>query len=106
MHFNFIHLDTGFKIDFWILGKDDFSQQQFFRRKSGKVFSLDVSLISPEDLILNKLSWFKDSDIQKHFLDAVGVYRMQKETLDIGYLHKYAKELNLMEILNELEAQI
>lgn len=104
--FNLIHLDTGFKIDFWILGKDSFSQLQFSRRKSGKVFDLNTSIISPEDLILNKLSWFKESDIQKHFLDAVGVYRMQKEVLDIDYLHKYAKELNLLEIFRELEAQI
>lgn len=104
--FNFVHLDTGFKIDFWILGKDKFSQLRFSRRISGKVFGLDASVISPEDLILTKLSWFKASDIQKHFLDVVGVYRMQKEILDVGYLHKYAKELNLTESFSELEKKI
>ena len=60
-------------------------------------------MISAEDLILNKLSWFKEADIQKHFLDAVGVYRMQRDTLDIDYLHKHTEELKLTEILRELE---
>ena len=101
--FNFIHFDTGFKIDFWILQNDEFSQVQFSRRIPGKVFGQDVFMISPEDLILNKLSWFKESDIQKHFLDAVGVYRMQRGILNIDYLSKYAKELNLIEIFQELE---
>lgn len=103
--FNLIHFDTGFKIDFWILQKDEFSQQEFSRRVPGKVFGQDVFLISPEDLILNKLCWFKDSDVQKHFLDAVGVYRVQKEILDMDYLYKKAKLLNLTEILKKLEEQ-
>jgi len=101
--FNFIHFDTGFKIDFWILQRDEYSQLQFSRRISAKVFGQDTFMISPEDLILNKLSWFKDSDIQKHFLDATGVYRMQKDTLNIDYIHRYAKDLKLMEILQELD---
>lgn len=100
--FNFIHFDTGFKIDFWILQKETYNQLQFSRRIPGKVFGQDVFVISPEDLILNKLSWFKDSGMQKHFLDAQGVYRMQKENLNTGYLYKWAKELNLTEILKGL----
>jgi len=104
--FNFIHFDTGFKIGFWILKKDEFSQLQFSRRIPGKIFGQDVFIVSPEDLILNKLSWFRNSDLQKHFLDAVGVYRMQGEVLDRDYLNKYAKELNLIDILHKLEKEI
>ena len=104
--FNFIHFDTGFKIDFWILQKDEFSQVQFSRRIPGKIFGQDVFMISPEDLILTKLSWFKESDIQKHFLDAVGVYRMQRDILNIDYLHKHVQELNLTEALQELEKKV
>ncbi len=100
--FNFIHFDTGFKIDFWVLRKDEFSQLQFSRKIPGKIFGQDVFLISPEDLILTKLSWYKDSDIQKHFLDAVGVYRMQRKILNTEYLYKWAQDLNLIEILKEL----
>jgi len=104
--FNLIHLDTGFKIDFWILKEDEFSQLQFSRRISGKIFGQDVFIISPEDLILTKLSWFKESDIQKHFLDVVGVYRMQRDILDIDYLYKYAQKLNLTEAFAELEKKV
>jgi hypothetical protein len=100
--FNFIHFDTGFKIDLWVLQKDKFSQLQFSRKIPGKIFGQDVFLISPEDLILTKLSWYKDSDIQKHFLDAVGVYRMQRKILNTEYLYKWAQDLNLIEILKEL----
>lgn len=104
--FNFIHFDTGFKIDFWILKKDAYSQLQFSRRISGKVFGQDTFIITPEDLILNKLSWFRESDIQKHFLDALGIYRTQDEVLDIPYLHKYAGELDLQEFLHKLEREV
>jgi hypothetical protein len=103
--FNFIHFDTGFKIDFWILQNDEYSRLQFSRRIPAKVFGQDVFMISAEDLILNKLSWFKEADIQKHFLDAVGVYRMQRDTLKTEYLHEHAEELKLTVILQELEKQ-
>ncbi|MBM3246404.1 MAG: nucleotidyltransferase family protein [Candidatus Omnitrophica bacterium] len=103
--FNFIHLDTGFKIDFWILQKDAYSQLQFSRRIHGKIFGQDAFMISPEDLILLKISWFKESDIQKHFLDAVGIYRMQRETLDVDYLHNHAQEMKLIDSLQKLEKE-
>lgn len=103
--FNLIHFDTGFKIDFWILKNDKYSQLQFSRRIRGKIFSQDVFIISPEDLILTKLSWFKESDIQKHFFDALGVYRMQKEILNIDYLYKNVKELGFKETLDKLEKE-
>jgi len=101
--FNLIHLATGFKIDFWILKKDKFSQLQFSRRLAGKIFGQDVFIISAEDLILTKLSWFKESNIQKHFFDAAGIYRMQRGILDMDYLSKYAKELGFNEIFQQVE---
>lgn len=103
--FNLIHLDTGFKIDFWVLKNDEFSQSQFSRRIPAEIFTQKVFIISPEDLILTKLSWFKESDIQKHFFDAVGIYRLQKDILDTDYLYKYAKELQLDEIFKQLEKE-
>lgn len=103
--FNMIHFDTGFKIDFWILKKDEFSQKQFSRRVSARIFSLDVFIISPEDLIITKLSWFKESDIQKHFFDAVGVYRMQMDILNMDYLYRKIKELGFDEIFQRLEKE-
>jgi hypothetical protein len=100
---NLIHLDTGFKIDLWILEDTEFDRLRFSRRAPGRVFGRDVFLSTPEDLILTKLVWFKQSDSQKHYLDAIGVYRAQKAILHADYLRDQAVALSVAALLKRLE---
>ena len=98
-----IHLDTGFKIDLWILEETEFDRLRFSRRAPGRVFGRNVFLSTPEDLILTKLVWFKQSDSQKHYLDALGVYRAQKTVLNCDYLRDQAVALSVASLLKRLE---
>jgi len=100
---NLIHLDTGFKIDLWILEETEFDRLRFSRRAPGRVFGRNVFLSTPEDLILTKLVWFRQSDSQKHYLDALGVYRAQKAVLNCDYLHDQAVALSVASLLKRLE---
>lgn len=105
-HFNLIHYDTGFKIDFWVVGRDKCSLRRFGRRVPGRIFDRPVFLITPEDLILSKLEWYRQSDIQKHFLDAQGIFRMQKDVLDMAYLNKWAVRLEVEEYWVRLKCEM
>jgi hypothetical protein len=58
---------------------------------------------SPEDVILSKLQWLKESQADKHFNDARGVWEIQKGSLDLDYLRTWAKSLSVEESLAKLD---
>jgi hypothetical protein len=97
--FNIIDSQSGWKADF-ILRKDRlFSRQEFERKCAIKLKGIDVWVTSPEDIILSKLEWAKDSRSEQQFRDALGVAVVQWGSLDIDYLHKWARELSVEDSL-------
>jgi len=99
---NALHLETGFKIDFWMLREEEYSQVCFQRKVRKRIFKKRAWLISPEDLVITKLIWFKKSEIQKHLEDAKGIWEIQKGRLDLGYLQKWAKRQKVEKLLEKL----
>jgi len=58
---------------------------------------------SPEDTILAKLRWAKQSGgSEKQFTDALRVYEVQYEKLDIDYLEQWVKKLNVESLWKRL----
>lgn len=102
---NIIHPESGLKIDLWPLKDEGYDRIRFRRRLKKKIFGRKTWLISPEDLIIGKLLWFKDSDIQKHFEDAVGICQIQKDRLDFRYLQKWAGKQKFPNLLGKLREQ-
>ncbi|MEW6202821.1 MAG: hypothetical protein AB1546_12650 [bacterium] len=100
--FNIVHHESGIKIDFWVLEDNDYDIQRFKRRQKHKVGGIVMFFSSPEDLILKKLLWYKKSEIEKHLDDAYGILRLQHERLDYEYLNKWAEELSVGDIFNDL----
>ncbi|MFQ5585024.1 MAG: hypothetical protein ACE5GL_11360 [Calditrichia bacterium] len=106
--FNLIHLDTMIKIDIFIY-KDELHQRVAFRRKI-KYFleenDQDTSFYfsSPEDLIINKLNWFKKSGevSERQWLDVLGIIKVQGKILDKDYLKKWAAKLDLSDLLKKV----
>jgi hypothetical protein len=101
--FNVLHLPTMLKLDFWILQDNKFDRERFKRKNYVKIFDQKMSFASPEDTILIKLLWYKESKIEKHLIDAAFVYQLQKEQLDDAYLNKWVKIQKTENILKELE---
>jgi len=101
--FNLIDLNTGDKVDFWILTKETFDQSRFFRKISEEVMGLKILISSPEDTILAKLRWAKLSGgSEKQYIDALRVYEVQYGKLDIDYLERWVKKLNLESLWKRL----
>lgn len=68
--FVFIQPATGLKVDFWLSGEDDFDRSRFKRKITKTVLGETVYFTSPEDLILIKLIWYKESGLARHLEDA------------------------------------
>jgi len=105
--FNLIDTEEGDKVDFWILTEELFDQSRFSRRKKEKVMGFNMQVSSPEDTILVKLKWAKLSGgSEKQFTDALRVYEVQAEKLDMEYLEKWIKKLNLGQLWKDLKAKV
>ena len=104
--FNLIDTIEGDKIDFWILTTDAFDKSRFKRKIEEDVFGFSMKISSPEDTILAKLKWIKLSGgSQKQFTDALRVYEVQYNTLDINYITRWVHDLQLDEIWKKLNAE-
>lgn len=99
--FNFIHGDSGIKFDFFAVGKDKISQLELKRRIAIDVAGQDVYFLSPEDLILSKLRWYKEAGSDKQMEDIKSVIGRQKE-LDWDYLQTQARAQKTYEFLKPL----
>ncbi len=66
-------------------------------------FTPGLLLTSPEDIILNKLEWYKlgNEASERQWKDIIGVLRIQENGLDYGYLKKWATELDLSLLLEK-----
>ena len=100
--FNIIHYETGFKIDLVVRKERAFSDQEFQRRQQYYVLDRQIWFASPEDVILAKLEWAKISNSVKQFDDALGIVKVQSNKLDISYLLKWAKALEISELFDNL----
>lgn len=104
--FNLIEVNTGDKIDFWLLTDEPFDRSRFSRKYVEEVMGIRLSVSTPEDTILAKLRWAKLSGgSEKHFTDALRVYEVQYEKLDTYYLRSWAIKLDVQQLLERLEKE-
>lgn len=107
--FNLIYLASMFKVDIFLPKPRPFTEQERLRARKevieegGRPFYLS----SPEDIILNKLEWYKmGNEIStRQWHDIIGVINRQAKTLDLAYLHHWAVELNVLELLERAFAE-
>jgi hypothetical protein len=100
--FNFIDGGTGVKVDFWVLGKGSFDKQRLQRRIKKEILGRAVYFISPEDLILSKLRWFKESDSSRHLEDVQSIVTIQGDSLDRAYLREWSQKQSTAAILDRI----
>lgn len=97
--FNFIEPDSGIKIDFWIAKKDEFEEECFKNIRIQDV-GYKVRFISPEDLILSKLIWYKNTTSTRHLEDVQTVLKISK--INKNHLQRWADKLELSKELERL----
>jgi hypothetical protein len=100
--FNVIHLETGFKVDLIIRKSRPFSKTEFSRRQPVFYLGADRWFVTAEDTILAKLEWSRIGGSERQFNDALNVAKLQRDNLDRAYLEKWAKELDVLDLLERL----
>lgn len=100
--FNLIHNETATKVDVWMLEDSAFDHSRFSRRTRQVLREVPVCISSPEDMIIVKLDWFKQTEILKHYEDALGIVQIQQDSLDMDYIRGWCDQLSLGELLDRL----
>jgi len=100
--FNVIHNEWIVKADFILRKEDAYRKTELARRKSIDVDGVRIWFASPEDLVLSKLYWSRESrsEIQR---DDVGEIIASLENLDWSYLEKWAELLGIPGLLSEVK---
>ncbi len=104
--FNIVHYETGFKIDFIVKKSGAYYEKEFERRRPYRLSDKICFFTSPEDAILSKLLWAKKGDSDRQFQDALGVARIQKDSLDYEYLEKWAEFLDIKDMLKRVMREL
>lgn len=99
--FNIIHPNTGIKVDFWILGKSIFDKNRLRRAKRKKIKGQTIFFSSPEDLVLSKLFWYKESGSSRHLEDAQSVLKFSK--VNWHYLKRWTNIQGTIEFLDKIK---
>jgi hypothetical protein len=104
--FNLLEIATGEKVDFWPLTEDAFDVERFSRRHAQYVGGLKLYVSRPEDTILQKLRWAHISGgSERQFLDALRVFEVQRDNLDLTYMGNWAGRLNVQELWQRLQVE-
>jgi hypothetical protein len=103
--FNVIDIDLGWKADLILLKNDLYHQESFRRRMKGSVLGMEVPTLTPEDSILSKLDWTRESLSERQLRDAIGVARLWWDRLDRPYLFKWAEHLQIAPLLHRVLAE-
>lgn len=103
--FNLIHLETGVKIDVFILKDIPYHRNALERKIKDTLNDDDVKtefyFSSPEDIIISKLQWYEAGGkvSERQWLDVIGVIKIQGDSLDKNYLQIWARKLGVFELL-------
>lgn len=104
--FNFIHPQTGLKVDFFVQDDQPYNKLKFKRAVLRDNYGRGISFISPEDLILGKLRWSKESGSEKQQEDIKNVLRNNKLKLDMDYIRGWAEKHDTIDKLEQLIEQV
>ncbi|MEM6275171.1 MAG: nucleotidyl transferase AbiEii/AbiGii toxin family protein [Myxococcota bacterium] len=92
--FNLIHHESGLKIDVIIRKSSEHAVEEFARRRRVPfIGDAKVVMASPEDVILKKLSYFREGGSEKHLTDIRGI--LAEADLDQPYLERWLEALSL-----------
>jgi len=100
--FNMIHYESVFKIDFIIRKDDKYRHVEFKRRKRIVFEGMEIYVATPEDLVLSKLYWAKESLSELQLGDVKNLLKSVK-ILDKDYLEQWARYLDIEELYRKVK---
>jgi hypothetical protein len=101
--FNIVHNEWIIKGDFVVRKDEPYRRIEFDRRREIEVAGTALSVVTPEDLILSKLLWARESGSELQRRDIVEILVSTVE-LDRTYLDSWADRLGVRALLSEIES--
>lgn len=98
--FNLIHNQYVIKIDFIVKKSSAYQETAFSRKKEVLIKNSPMCFISPEDLVISKLSWAKDSHSEMQLKDVQNLMETV-DNLDLKYIDNWISQLGLEQIYKE-----
>jgi hypothetical protein len=96
--FNVVDHASGWKVDFIIRKNRAFSRDEFARRMKFTLFDVPVHMASPEDTIIAKLEWSKQSGgSERQRRDIAGILATVGQELDRAYVERWVNSLDLLD---------
>ena len=99
--FNLIHNDSIIKVDFMLQQDGDYDRVAFERKRTIDLEGTPICMISPEDLVVRKLFWAKDSLSEMQLGDVRNIMESVQD-LDLNYIKRWVGELGLDWLLAQL----
>ena len=100
--FNMIHETLVVKVDCAVKKDSEYRREEFSRRRKVIIDGQPVTIVAPEDLILSKLEWAKESRSQMQLDDVRNLLR-SVQNLDQAYLDRWANRLGLAALYREVQ---
>lgn len=106
---NLIHLGTNIKVDLFVVGDDEPGAMQLRRRQPRRLTEDPSSVVyfhSHEDILLQKLRWFRAGGevSDRQWRDVLAIARVRGDSLDRDYLARQALALGVTDLLDRLRA--
>ncbi len=99
--FNAIHTAAVVKLDIIVRKPGAYREMEFRRRRRAEIDGAPMWVVSPEDLVLSKLDWARDSRSEVQLRDVQKLIKAQP-SLDWTYIQEWATRLGLLELIREV----
>lgn len=98
--FNLIHGGLVVKVDVMVRKDTEYRREEFRRRRRVAIGDLDVYVVAPEDLIISKLDWARDTRSAVQLADVRNL--LASAELDQAYLQRWVARLGLEPLYREV----
>jgi hypothetical protein len=92
--FNLIHEAYVVKVDCIVRKDSEYRRTEFTRRRRGSVEGRELAVVAPEDLIISKLDWMRQSRSEMQLADVRNLLASVSD-LDRRYLAHWIDRLDL-----------
>ena len=96
--FNVVDHASGWKVDFILRKERAFSREEFARRMPASLLDVPIFVASPEDTVISKLEWSKQSGgSERQRRDVAGILATVGAQIDRPYVERWVRELDLVD---------
>ena len=96
------HVEDDFLVELFELTSDLHNQQRFERRRETTFGGVKTYVPTAEDVLVQKLRWYRRGKPPKDIQDAENVMEVQVGHLDLAYIRRWCDEHGTRELFEEL----